>query len=88
MGLPCLNLVFALNEAARKLPRAEVPKADVTVRGSKERNAGPDKDWNAGDDQPLNEAGTQEALYSDTAVDVGVLYAICTELVNDVRRLS
>ena len=51
------DLVFALHKATREVPCSDVPKADVLVRGAKERDPRANENWNPCNDKPLDEAG-------------------------------
>ncbi len=51
------NRIFTLQEAARVLPRPDVPEDDVAPYGAKEGDPGTDEHGNPRDNKALNEPG-------------------------------
>ena len=48
--------ILALDKAAGVLPRRNVRERNIVLQSAKERDPGPDRYRNAGDDEPLNES--------------------------------
>jgi len=59
---------------------------DIARQRPEERNAGADQHRNAGDDQAMDESGTEEPLDGQPAVDVEVLEAARLESRHDLLR--
>ena len=51
----------------------DVLKADVVLKGTKNRNARADDDWNPSDSDPIDQAGSKKRLNGPPTVDVHVL---------------
>lgn len=45
---------------------------DIFLERSEERDSASDENWDASDDEALNQSGAQEALNGDSSVDVEV----------------
>ena len=74
IGRRCLslagNLVLALNQAARIVPRRHMAQPDVARQAAEERNSFPDEHWHTSDNEALNQPCAQKPLNRDSAIDV------------------
>src|SRR5437899_5658366 len=80
------NLILALNQAARIVPRHDVPEPHIALEGAEERNPVSNEHGHASDNETLNEARTQEALNGDPAIDVGMVGTTSSKLRHDLSR--
>src|SRR2546425_1450008 len=80
------NMVLALNQAARIVPRRYVTEPRVARQGAEERNPVSNEHRHASDHETLNEPRAQEPLNRDPTVDVEVLGTTSRELRNDLSR--
>src|SRR5438093_11938988 len=76
--------VLTLDKTAGVLPRRDVRHGDIARHRTEERNAGADEHRHSGDNKTLNEAGIEEALNGDSAVDVDVADTARGQLGHDV----
>src|ERR1035437_9829616 len=82
------KVIFALNQAARIMPRGYVTQSNVARQGAKKRNPVPNEDRHASDDKALNEPRAQESLNRDSAVYVDVAGTAGSKLRQNVSRRS
>src|SRR6266542_6543358 len=80
------NMVLALNQAARIVPRRYVTEPRVARQGAEERNPVSNEHRHASDHETLNEPRAQEPLNRDPTVDVEVLGTTSRELRDDLSR--
>jgi len=66
------HLVFALDEAAGVLTRADVPEGNVSSHRAKERHPDTNEHWNPRDDEALNELRVEKTLNGNSPVHVRV----------------
>src|SRR5437667_11022604 len=79
------NLILALNQAARIMPRREVAKPNVARQTAEQRNSLSNEHGHARDNEPLNGPLAQKPLNRDSPVDVQVLDPAGSELRDDLR---
>src|SRR5947207_12720438 len=79
------NLILALNQAARIMPRRDVAKPNVARQTAEQRTARPTEHGNARDNEPWNGPLAQKPLNRDSPVDVQVLDPAGSELRDDLR---
>ena len=81
-------MVLALDQAAWIVFRGYVTEPYVFQQRTKERNSFSNEHGHAGDDETLNQAGAQEPLNGDPAIDVEVVGSIGGEFRNNLSWRS
>jgi len=82
------HFVLAFYQTARVGLGRYMTQLDIVWQAAKEWDAFSDAHGYAGDDEPLDQAGAEESLNGDAAIDVEVMSAAGGEFRNDFGRSS
>src|SRR5438132_12579987 len=74
------NLILALNQAARIMPRREVAKPNVARQTAEQRNSLSNEHGHARDNEPLNGPLEQKPMNRDSTVVVHVLVLAVSDM--------
>src|SRR5207249_11527271 len=79
------NLILALNQAARIMPRRDVAKPNVARQTVEQRNSLSSEHGHARDNELVNGPLAQKPLNRDSPVDLQLLDPVCSAVPSDLR---